>query len=226
MTAGIEHLPSRFLKKRPPPCPPPPCPPMVMDYVATAGAVAATADSTTAQAQVDAQNPTQTITFTIPPTTTTTTTHNNLEDDMSTSINKLNTATTAAAATTAINTTTTKGTNASTTGTKNNQSNNAPLYYAMTHEQAITKAQQVMRDYKRPDRVEANKQRRLSQGMGIHNPPGINTFLAGRPLCQQTASGTVDVVGNGSGGTTTTAESIPQNSFGQLLADNGGEGEH
>ena len=38
------------------------------------------------------------------------------------------------------------------------QKQNTPLYFAMTKEQAILKAQQVMRDYKRPDRIEAKEQ--------------------------------------------------------------------
>ena len=39
----------------------------------------------------------------------------------------------------------------------------APLYYAMTKEQAILKAQQVMRDYKRPDRLEAKMLQQQAQ---------------------------------------------------------------
>jgi len=140
------------------------------------------------------------------PTRTTTTTNNNSEDDSNTSINKLKTATTAAAATTAINnnsnsaedlvvlTTRTNHTYITIHCSKRNAcfeddydtkernsitTTNAPLYFAMTHEQTITKAQQVMRDYQRPDRVEANKQRRLSLGMGIHhNPPVRQTILS------------------------------------------------
>lgn len=42
-------------------------------------------------------------------------------------------------------------------------SSTTPLYYAMTKEQAILKAQQVMRDYKRPDRLEAKMLQQQAQ---------------------------------------------------------------
>ncbi len=42
-------------------------------------------------------------------------------------------------------------------------SGSTPLYYAMTKEQAILKAQQVMRDYKRPDRLEAKMLQQQAQ---------------------------------------------------------------
>ena len=49
------------------------------------------------------------------------------------------------------------------TETETPPSSSTPLYYAMTKEQAILKAQQVMRDYKRPDRLEAKMLQQQAQ---------------------------------------------------------------
>jgi len=65
-------------------------------------------------------------------------------------------------------------------------------YYAMTKEQAILKAQQVMRDYKRPDRLELKLLQQQVAAQHYAAPPGVNVGVG----VSGTDHGTVNVDNN------------------------------